>query len=527
MQTLAQTLQDHDRGHLKVVADLWGLELPNDPQPKTIQILSDAMLDQTPEILETLPGGALRALERILVSGGRLPIEALVRQFGPLREMGPGKRDRLQPWKEPASPLEMLWYRGLMSKAFADSDGGPQEFGFVPDDLLDRIPAVSEPEIRALGEPAPTPKKIIQSHSFAVDDATTVLAAHRRAGSLDHEWVNNFLLQPKSLALIEGLLDTANVLGSAKKIRDFLQLSDDEAMEFLRDSWKDSAKWNDLAQTPDLSSPTGEWPNDSLTGRRAALDLLDRVPANTWWSLPGFVDSVYEEDPGFMRQPGGFESWYLQSIKDGGSLHGFEAWREVEGRYLRYLITGPMLWLGMIEVSQDHSAFRFIEALSSEPSPREGKAAAGLDGRIRVARDADRTLRYQVARLCSWERMAQGAYHYRLTARSIKGAESQGLTSAHAHKVLSEIPAPEGMLKAVERWGRKGSEATMERQTILLVDDPGILKMLSEDKTARRYLGEQLGPISVIVEVGRWQKLQESALRLGLLIESPQRDEGA
>jgi hypothetical protein len=91
--------------------------------------------------------------------------------------------------------------------------------------------------------------------------------------------------------------------------------------------------------------------------------------------------------------------------------------------------------------------------------------------------------------------------------------------------VLSEIPAPEGILKAVERWGRKGSEANLERQTILQVDDPEILIMLADDKTARRYMGEKLGPISVIVEARKWRKLQEAALRLGLLIGSPKSDE--
>ena len=295
-------------------------------------------------------------------------------------------------------------------------------------------------------------------------------------------------------------------------------------MEFLIEAWKNSAKWNDLSQTPNLSSPTGDWPNDPLAGRRAALALLDTVPTNTWWSLPGFVDSVYQEDPGFMRPPGGFESWYLQSVEEGGSLRGFEAWHKVEGQYLRYLIVGPMLWLGMVEVSRDHSAFRLIDASTLESPSKQGKAAAWPDGRIRVAIEADRSLRYQLARLCSWERIDGGAYFYRLTARSLEGADAQGLTATHAHKVLSEIPAPEGMLKAVERWGRKGSEATMERQTILQVDDPELLKMLAEDKTARRYLGEQLGPISVIVEAGKWRKLQEAALRLGLLIESPQSD---
>ena len=520
MQTLAQTLQDHDRGHLKVIADLWQLDLPNDPQPITIKVLSSAMLDRTPEILETLPGGARRALDRLLRSGGRIPMESLMRQFGPLREMGPGKRDRLEPWKEPASPLEMLWYRGLLSKAFADSDGGPQEYGFVPDDLVDRMPKVTEPEILALGKPTPAPSRILRAADFAVDDATTILAAHRRDEKLDPL---QFLRQPESLALIEALLQEADILGDPEHIGAFLQLTRAQALEQLREAWQGSSDWNDLSQTSGISSPAGKWPNDPLAGRLAALDLIRTVPADKWWSVAEFVDAVHEADPGFMRPPGGFESWYLQSAYEKRSLHGFEAWEQVEGQYLRYLITRPMLWLGLSEVSRDGSAFQLTR---SGKQSKDGMAKAWPDGRIRVARHADRALRYQVARLCEWEQMDGGAYHYRLTARSLQAAEAQGLTAAHAHQILAEIPAPEGMLKALKRWERAGLEAEVGRQTVLQVEDEKVLALLMTDSSTGRYLGEQLGSKSVVVDPDKWEKLRQAALKLGLLIGYQHIDSG-
>jgi len=512
VQTLSQTLQDHDRGHLKVIADLWELDLPNDPQPITIKVLSNAMLDRTPEILETLPGGARRALDRMLLEGGRVSMESLVRQFGPLREMGPGKRDRLEPWKEPASPLEMLWYRGLMSKAFADSEDGPQEYGFVPDDLADRMPKVTEPETLTLGMPAPAPSRILRSGGFAVDDATTILAAHRRDEKLDP---SQFVQQPASLALLEALLEEAEILGHPEHIGVFLQLTRAQALEQLRETWQESSNWNDLSQTSGVSNPAGEWPNDPRSGRQAALDLFRTVPADKWWSVADFVNAVHEADPGFMRPPGGFDSWYLQSADEKSSLHGFEAWEQVEGQYLRYLITGPILWLGLSEISQDGSAF---QQPRSGTQSKEGLAKAWPDGRIRVARQANRALRYQVARLCEWERMDGGAYHYRLTARSLQAAEKQGLTAAHAHQILAEIPAPEGMLKALKRWERAGMEAEVGRQTVLQVEDEQVLALLMNEPSTRRYLGEQLGPKSVVVDLDKWKKLREAALKLGLLI---------
>ena len=50
--------------------------------------------------------------------------------------MGAGKRDRERPHLKPASTAEALFYRGLLARAFFDTEKGPQEFAYIPDDLL-------------------------------------------------------------------------------------------------------------------------------------------------------------------------------------------------------------------------------------------------------------------------------------------------------------------------------------------------------------------------------------------------------
>ena len=512
MRTLSQTLQDHDRAHLEIIAQLWGLDLPKDQYADWLSI---RMLDQTPQILEDLPGGAQRALDRLIREGGRIQMEALIRQFGPLREMGPSKRDRLKPWKEPASALEMLWYRGLMARAFADSGQGPQEYGFVPDDLLVKLPKPSDPETRPLGEPAAAPRRVVQSYGHALDDATTVLAAHRRGDISD---LGDHLHQPTSLSMLNVLLEETGVDGDPDRTRDFLKRSRVEAIELLQHSWENSTLWNDLSRVPGIESPKGEWPNDPVASRRAALRRIESVPFDTWWSISSLVGAIYESDPGFLRPPGGFDSWYLQSSEDASSLRGFEAWDRVERPYLEHLITGPMLWLGVSELSADGSSFRLVSPPDLAASDTEGRAVAWPDGRIRVARGANRALRYQFARLCEWERMDAGAYHYRLTAQSLAAARSQGLTAKHALKVLDEVDAPESLVQAVKRWDKKGQEASVSQQLILQVKDREVLKMLLDHPTTKRFLGRQLGATSVAIDARQWPKLREAALRLGLFI---------
>ena len=72
---LAHSLQGRDLGHLRIVAQLWGLEL-NAPDARTgLQRLAPALLnvDLIGEIVADLPENAQQALIDLLSHEGRLP----------------------------------------------------------------------------------------------------------------------------------------------------------------------------------------------------------------------------------------------------------------------------------------------------------------------------------------------------------------------------------------------------------------------------------------------------------------------
>ncbi|MEK6588168.1 MAG: hypothetical protein AABY97_04940, partial [Chloroflexota bacterium] len=367
MRTLVQTLQDRDRGHLRIIANLWGVEQPAGPTPTASKLLSEAMLEQAAHMAETLPEEARQVLHFLARHEGRLPVEELELRFGPLREMGPGRRDRESPWKSPASPLEVLWYRGLLARAFADSPSGPQEYGFIPRDLAERLPSVSPVTPTPLGQPAGEPRQPALADSSAVDDATTILAALRRGlwsvsdlTAKRREWLRGFLLQPDSLDLLLFLLQEAGLVVPKPQpdpIREFLEASRVAALTQLQQTWLGSMNWNDLAHVQTLRNPGPEWPNDSILSRRAALELLRTVPAGRWWSMSEFIAAAHIEHPHFLRPPGGFEAWYLQRAQDGAFLQGFEHWQAVEGEFLQHLITAPLHWLGALDLGAGPSQF--------------------------------------------------------------------------------------------------------------------------------------------------------------------------
>ncbi|HHH82443.1 MAG TPA: hypothetical protein ENL35_05610, partial [Chloroflexi bacterium] len=119
------------------MAELWGIDLPSGPANQAASALA-GMLSQSPwleECISSLPAQAREALDHLLQQGGRTPMADFERRYGPLRAMGPGKRDRQKPWRNPASATEALWYRALIDRAFFDTPKGPQEFAYIPEDL--------------------------------------------------------------------------------------------------------------------------------------------------------------------------------------------------------------------------------------------------------------------------------------------------------------------------------------------------------------------------------------------------------
>jgi len=553
MQPLVRTLQDQDLGHLRVVSELWGFDPPSGTAPLAARELAARMLEPAAlsDMLASLPGDALQVLHSLAAHRGRLPLADLRRRFGELRELGAGRRDRQKPWRAPVSPLEALWYRGLLGRAFGDTPSGPCEFGFIPSDLLTLIPSAPEPEPDLFGRPAEAPTHWHPAAATAVDEATTLLAALRRRPARDDPpstaWcsaVEIHLHQPASAPLLITLLREQGVLQSgplrpiAAATKTWLDLPRASAQRDLLRQWAASPTCNDLSMVPGLACGSDRWPNDPLASRQVVLAWLAALPRLAWWDLDAFVAAVRERQPGFQRPGGDFDSWYLRRrTPEGEFLRGFEHWEAVEGAYLRHLIAGPLFALGAADLALDEAgvrpvAFRLsrvFDSLHDEvPSETTGEASGACtlepDGTVGVPRLTDRAQRYLIARFCRWQSLAPDVYWYRLTPRSLESAARQGLKAHHVASVLdaaTSAPVPPALRRAIERALTRGPEAELHATLVLRIENARILEELQRNRTTSRYLGEALGTKAVAVRRRDWEALCGAAARLGLLIEPP------
>lgn len=558
MPDLFHSLLKQDIGHLRIIAELWGLELESAKAEGALEELCASLLDPDllAELRASLPPEADSAITALVNAGGRLPWVTFTRKYGDIREAGAGKRDREKIYLKPASATEILYFRGLLARAFFDTQKGPQEFAYIPDDLLKMIShrdtesqgknqnesqsvrdLSSQHGIAANTEPLGRPaspgergREVLADDSI-LDDATTMLAA-LRMGRAD--------FQPDGRLL--ALLASAKLIKKSTlqpdAVKAFLEASRADALKMVTDAWLESDTFNELRLMPSLVCE-GEWTNQPLETREFLLNLLDSVPEGKWWSLGAFIRDIKAKYADFQRPAGDYDSWFIKRASDGQFLRGFAHWDEVDGALVKFFITDILHWLGQVDLSiaegaVEPTSFRITSNVASQTSgvgrstfDEKGKIAVSSSGRISIERMAPRVVRYQVSRFCEWEGPKQDDYLYRVTTRSLTHAKEQGLKAEQLLALLvrhTDNKVPPSLVKALKRWEVNGTEARVQTQVILKVSRPEVLEEMRKSRAAR-FLGEMLSPTTAVVKGGAIQKVMEALAELGLLAEVEKQEE--
>ena len=538
MPDLRQSLLDQDLGHLHIVAEHWGIELVTKDVHPALDELVKEMLDPEllHEIIDTLPAKVSLCLEAFSEKNGRMLWSEFKRRFGEVREIGPGRRDRERPDLQPLSTAEILWYRALVGRAFFDTGRNVEEFAYIPVDLFELIKCyIGGIDVGESGDsklllgraakaaecsnPEPANDRII-------DHACTLLAGLRTGK-------NSFDFTPIPEDFIHSILLQAGILDAQgdpdpEDTRAFLESLRAEALNTLAQTWLNSTEHNDLKHVPGFEIE-GKWQNEPLETRSFLLERIAAIPIETWWSLSAFVADLHHHTPDFQRPGGDYDSWFIKDSKSGEFLRGFDHWFEVDGALVRYLISGPLHWLGITDIafSTDTSPATAFKLSQHADQLLQGSPPKGLveenepihlrsDGRVSVPNLSPRAVRYQVARFCAWEEGNIHEYRYRITASSLAEARDTGLLVSHLVTLLRRyaVSIPPNILTALNRWDRSGTQVQMQRGTILRLGSPRILTSLRNSRAAR-FLGDPLGPTSILVKEGGEEKVFALLVEMG------------
>jgi hypothetical protein len=514
LRTFYQTLLDSDPARLRIIAHQWDIALTSDRQTDMAAELVDAIAnaEHVEHMLDRLPEDQRRALDDLLRNEGALPWPIFTRRWGEVRAVGAGRVEREELWKAPHSASEGLWYRGLVQRAFNDRDDLQVEVAFVPEELRLYLP---DPPPKPIPSPSATrPPTYHQSEEDRLADDLTVLwaecqnAQRELAGagpSAPGSSGSTRLALLTTLSLEQDWLkeDGGDALRPvADRVLSWLQADAWTQWVTLIQAWLESRRWNDLKAVPTLNpDPVKGWPNRPAQSRRALWSVMGRCTPDDWYALDAFADYVKAHATDLLRPDGDYDAWALRDAQTNMPLRGFEAWDDIEGAYLRFLITCPMHWLGLVELGGETpntaTAFKLSQAgaalldLTDPPDlPEPERIQVSADGTLFVPRRR-RYERFQLSRVAKVLNWQQG--RYRLTPQSLARAHQQHISPARVVEFLEEAsgqPVPEALRRAIQRTVRSGETATLEQAWVLTVPDPDLLEISDLEPLIKSRLNE-------------------------------------
>lgn len=531
MPGLNYLLKGSDADLLEAFAQAWGLEDLSSPGITERLQASMQGKESLNEVISTLSDPAQKALMVLASKKGRMNWTDFTRLYGEVRVMGAYRREKEKQARHPQSTAEILWYRGLIGRAFFQSKPEAREFAYIPDEILAHLVNLYIDEDVLPGLPAASNEITfkVKSSDRILQDTCTLLSEFR-SGRIVKSMGENSIPVPFLLQLLttSALLDDqGHPISDA--VKEFLEAPPARALQFLFNHWRKSQTLTDLEFVPDLviESLPGCQPNEA---RNSIIEHLMRLPAS-WWNLESFVEYFHQVKPDFQRAAGDFDSWFIKSKAGGEYLRGFDSWKRVDGALIRFLVIGPLYWLGIIELAsaapnESIKSFRLspisnalLNSKDFSLPAEDARVTVRSNGLIHFPARSSRAARYIVSRFCEWEPSASGGYDYRISTRSLSTAISQGLKIQHLLWILDESSQntiPPTLKTALEKWERLGPQAEIHHAVILHISRPELLDHL---KKSGRFIKKVIGPETIEITTGSEKQVAQELLEIGYLVD--------
>jgi hypothetical protein len=248
-----------------------------------------------------------------------------------------------------------------------------------------------------------------------------------------------------------------------------------------------------------------------------------------WYRLEDLVATIRETFPDFQRPGGDYNTWYIRDAATREYLRAFESWAQVEGALLRFIVGGPLHWLGVADVDANGAAFCVtgigywmlgLHVGDVPPSSDDTTFVVRENGQVEVSASR-RYDRFQLARVADW--VASGeTYTYQVTPSSLERARSQRITPERIIDFLgrtSGAPVPESLAGALRRWAAHGTEAWAQQAVVLRVARPELLDQLAGSPRTRQYIRETVSSTVALVAPSDWPDLLHALFEMGILPE--------
>lgn len=485
-------------------------------------------------------------LQGIAVEGGQTRGFVLERRFR--HALGDETSERTV-----RAEIERLLSTGLLYRVFHAAGPDRGETFVMPEELRPLLP--TEPgHSGPVPRPLPAPERVLACRPvFALFALASFVRRWRQrevrqassAGqlaALDEE-TSELVVEPPGrtsrerwtllghLAIQAGLFTREEAgLEYTEELPDWLARGHDGERGLWR-AYLGAAHWDDLERAGSGRERFAGRRADPPAARAQVLDVVRRLPSLTWLQPEAVVHAVREEAPDFLREGYDASSSRLLDLQTGDVLAGPGSWDQVEGSMVRYMLSGPLYWLGGVEWGvSDAEADRLRIGERGAALLRGEEAALAsparplelLDDRRVVAEaDADLGLLWQLEPYLLLEQRGPPSV-YRLARLSFARGLEAGGSLDDLRRLLergSGQPLPEAFAAALDRWAPRLGRIHIRPQVVLLTQTAEELDAILERAEVRAAIRERLGPRAASVPAARSQELADLLERQGHLPE--------
>ena len=295
--------------------------------------------------------------------------------------------------------------------------------------------------------------------------------------------------------------------------------------------------WNELLYLSEVNIRPGPTPlepahEEIVRARQTVVERILFEQVGEWHSLSAFIARTKLHAPYllFPRQYGARAERYSSGsnpygwdfrLRRGWLTHR-EGWHMVEGGFIRSIITGPLHWLGVVELDSEESPTTFRQVSATRTfmgdAPLDEKEEPG--GRLIVQPNFELVALAPVSEmlLINLDRFAERVSleliaQYRLTRASVTRAIQLGL---HAETILQALEhaaggeIPQNVRYSLVEWERQARRVEIwQGSTLLEVDDAALLDTLFASEKTRRLFGRRLAECLAEVAPHQLSAVQE------------------
>jgi len=332
------------------------------------------------------------------------------------------------------------------------------------------------------------------------------------------------------------------IAGQPGRVPEFWEQSVEERTEACLSAWLRISDWSELAS---LKVSTLDF--DLPGARGVLLQQLRLLQPGLWVSSDRFLNRLGVVAPRLLFQTRDLPSRdtmhsaipYYHATSYAARQSPWFA--EVEGAFVGGALSGPLHWLGILDISADEGrllAFRLntsgaralgIEPASEDESGSEAKVIVQPNFQILALGPVPEATLAKLEMFADRMKADRSAFEYLLCREAVYRGQKDGFSVPEIVAFLEQtcsMGVPQNVLRTLQEWGEQHERVVFHRGvTLCQTAGPELLEQLWDDTALQTHLERRLTSTVALMKRGHAAALQEALLQRGMLPAFSPRDD--